>query len=137
MKKSKVVLAGLVVGAVFLCLVGVGMSDVNKGPESVRIGVASEKYHPAEFPHRKHQDEILKGDCKKCHHAYKEGEKAGKCTKCHTKAGDPKGKGMKAKAVFHKLCRNCHKEQKKAGNTNVKTSCKTCHKKKAIPPAAK
>ncbi|MFH1626344.1 MAG: cytochrome c3 family protein [Pseudomonadota bacterium] len=131
MKKSKALLVVLVIVGVSFGLVSLGLSVVDKGPAKISIGVASEKYHPAQFPHDKHQDEILKGDCKKCHHDYKEGEKAPKCTDCHTKAGDPKGKGKKAQDVFHKTCRDCHREQKKAGNEKAKVTCTVCHKKKS------
>ena len=80
------------------------------------------------FAHKKHS-ETLKIDCLKCHHTWKQGETSGKkCLECH-KAG-PEGKGLSAKEVFHKTCKGCHDEAKKANKPAGPTGCTQCHVKK-------
>lgn len=64
------------------------------------------------FGHYKHMSQI--NNCITCHH---KGWQEGKCSNCHTP------ETISQKTVFHKLCKNCHKENK--GPTN----CNECHKK--------
>ena len=130
MKECRVFYGILIAIGICFGLITVGFSEDQKVPEKISIDVAAEKFKPAEFNHRKHQDEIIKEEgCIKCHHMYKEGKKLEKCSNCHTKEGDEKAKGITAKKAFHKNCKDCHKEQKKAGNVNSKTKCTFCHEK--------
>ncbi len=79
------------------------------------------------FNHKKH-NETLKIDCLKCHHTWKKGETSGKkCLECH-KAGT-EGKGVSAKDAFHKTCKGCHDESKKANKPAGPTGCTQCHVK--------
>lgn len=79
------------------------------------------------FTHKKHND-TFKIDCLKCHHTWKQGETSGKsCRECH-KAG-AEGKSLIAKDAFHKNCRGCHDEAKKANKPAGPTGCTQCHVK--------
>ena len=62
--------------------------------------------------HTKHQGLT---ECATCHHT---GKKTESCKSCH----DAKPEAPKSKAVFHKLCKDCHKKNKPAP-----TKCKGCH----------
>ncbi len=79
------------------------------------------------FPHKKHA-ETLKIDCLKCHHTWKAGETSGKlCVECHKAKAE--GKTLSAKDAFHKDCRGCHDEAKKAKKPAGPTGCSQCHVK--------
>jgi len=68
------------------------------------------------FLHAAHQERVA--DCITCHHEGV-GVGEGACSSCH----DAKPEAPKSKTVFHKLCKDCHKEN--AGPTK----CKGCHVK--------
>lgn len=101
-------------------------------PQSVTINAAAKKQPAVTFPHEQHATKLVKS-CDTCHHTQK-GLKAGtdvkveKCSTCHldpTKAGVPSMREMAmAKNPFHKVCVDCHKEQKKGP-----VACNGCHKK--------
>jgi len=83
------------------------------------------------FTHKKHA-ETLKIDCMKCHHTWKKGETTGKlCNECHkaTKEESKAGKDKTAKDAYHKDCKGCHDEAKKAGKPAGPTGCTACHVK--------
>ena len=82
------------------------------GPKTV---VLPARMGDVTFPHAAHQKMV--DDCKTCHHM---SLAKPKCTNCH---GDKKGDAPKAKDVFHKLCKSCHKE------SGGPTGCKGCHQK--------
>jgi len=68
-------------------------------------------------------------DCLKCHHDWKPSQTAGKlCKDCHKAKAE--GKTISAKDAFHKNCKGCHDELKKAGKPTGPTACTQCHKKK-------
>ena len=100
----------------------------DKGPEKITIDIDHAKKAVKNFPHRKHQ-EMMKGDCKSCHHKTKPGETPQSCGKCHTKAKetDPKTKAIGFKKAFHKKCLGCHKKHKDKPKLR---KCKTCHGRK-------
>jgi len=113
-----------------LCLaagmvVGYAMAADN-GPAKLDIDVDGKGKAVKAFDHAKHQQmEGIKGDCKKCHHTTKAGEKPKKCGTCHTdkKDKDAKTGAIGFKKAFHKTCQDCHKKKdKKLGK------CKVCHK---------
>ncbi len=83
----------------------------NKGPEEVKLKASM---GTVTFQHRAHQSRVE--DCTTCHH---QGVAAGACTSCH----DAKPEAPKAKKVFHKLCKSCHKKN------DGPTKCKGCHVK--------
>jgi protein-arginine kinase activator protein McsA len=83
-------------------------------------------YGKVTFPHKKHVD--MKLDCMKCHHTWKKGETSGKlCVDCHKDKAE--GKALSAKDAFHKDCKGCHDEAKKANKPAGPTGCTQCHKK--------
>jgi hypothetical protein len=89
-------------------------------------------YGKVTFNHKKHA-ETLKIDCLKCHHTWKKGETSGKlCKDCHK--AKLEGKAIAAKDAYHKDCKGCHEEAKKANNPAGPTGCTQCHVK---PPAKK
>lgn len=86
-------------------------------------------YGKVTFAHKKHA-ETLKIDCLKCHHTWKKGETSGKlCKECHKAKAE--GKALAAKDAFHKDCRGCHDEAKKAKKPAGPTACTQCHVKSA------
>ena len=79
------------------------------------------------FNHKKH-NETLKIDCLKCHHTWKQGETSGKkCMECHKTGAE--GKTLSKKNAFHKTCKGCHDESKKANKPAGPTMCTQCHVK--------
>jgi hypothetical protein len=79
------------------------------------------------FNHKKH-NETLKIDCLKCHHTWKQGETSGKkCMECHKTGAE--GKTLSKKDAFHKTCKGCHDESKKANKPAGPTMCTQCHVK--------
>ena len=101
----------LFVAVTLVSLAAMAAVAQNKGPETVTLPASM---GDITFEHSKHQERVA--DCASCHHA---GVETGKCSNCH----DANPEAPKAKAVFHKLCKDCHK--KEAGPTK----CKACHVK--------
>ncbi|MCK4691681.1 MAG: cytochrome c3 family protein [Desulfuromonadales bacterium] len=83
----------------------------NNGPAEIKL---SARMGDVAFNHAEHRQ--LVPDCATCHH---EGLEVGNCHSCH----DAKTGPFKAKQVFHKLCKDCHK------NDAGPTKCKECHVK--------
>jgi hypothetical protein len=84
-------------------------------------------YGKVKFAHKKHA-ETLKIDCMKCHHTWKKGETTGKlCKECHK--AKLEGKTISAKDAYHKDCKGCHEEAKKANKPAGPTGCTQCHVK--------
>lgn len=81
----------------------------DKGPASITLDA---KMGNITLDHAKHQGLT---DCATCHHT---GDYAA-CSSCHGAKAD----APKAKKVFHKLCKDCHKKQ------DGPTKCKGCHVK--------
>jgi len=123
-----------IIGMCAVLIFSVGLSGLakaaeqNKGPEKITIDINKSNKKVVNFPHRKHQ-ELLKGDCKSCHHKTKKGETPQSCGKCHTKVKDtdPKTKAIGFKKAFHKKCQGCHKKHKDKPELK---KCKTCHGRK-------
>jgi hypothetical protein len=87
----------------------------------------SPPYGKVKFTHKKHA-ETLKIDCVKCHHTWKKGETTGKmCKDCHKAKAE--GKTISAKDAYHKDCKGCHDEAKKAKKPAGPTGCTECHVK--------
>ncbi len=84
-------------------------------------------YGKVTFNHKKHA-ETLKIECLKCHHTWKAGETSGKlCKDCHKAKAE--GKTLAAKDAYHKDCKGCHEEAKKANKPAGPTVCTQCHVK--------
>ena len=89
------------------------------------------EYNPAygkvKFTHKNHAEK-LKIDCLKCHHTWKQGETTGKlCKECHK--AKTEGKNLSAKDAYHKDCKGCHDDAKKANKPAGPTGCTQCHVK--------
>jgi hypothetical protein len=91
------------------------------------------KKGPVTLTHTKHSKEHgVK--CEDCHHVYedgknvwKEGDPVKKCSECHPMdKNEGKLFKMKSGTVFHKNCRDCHKELKKGPYKK----CDECHAEK-------
>ncbi|MEW6374308.1 MAG: cytochrome c3 family protein [Thermodesulfobacteriota bacterium] len=84
-------------------------------------------YGKVKFSHKNHTDKY-KYECTKCHHTWKKGETAGKlCKECHK--AKTEGKAISAKEAYHKDCKGCHDEAKKANKPAGPTGCTQCHVK--------
>jgi len=124
MKKGLIIM-GMLVGFLLsvMMVTGVFAKDVVEFNPS---------YGKVTFAHKKHA-ETLKIDCLKCHHTWKKGETSGKlCKDCHK--AKLEGKAISAKDAYHKDCKGCHEEAKKANKPAGPTGCTQCHVK---PPAKK
>ena len=95
-------------------------SQQNKGAEQIIIpGGTKGNVH---FPHRLHQEKLV--DCQICHSIFE--QKAGSI-----EALKAQGK-LKKKHVMTKLCTNCHRQKKKAGEKSGPTTCSKCHVKEKV-----
>ncbi|MFH2045304.1 MAG: sulfate respiration complex hexadecaheme cytochrome HmcA [Pseudomonadota bacterium] len=116
-----------------------------KIPEKVKIGVLSEKYEEAVFPHRKvlktlesnikdnkiaayfHNEKTTL--CASCHHNSPASLKPPKCASCHGKTLNSSEDGRPAlKGAYHGQCIDCHKAM--GINDPAATDCIKCHKEK-------
>lgn len=79
-------------------------------------------YGDVKFNHKNHVEKY-KLDCKRCHHT---GEFKS-CKDCHKAKAE--GKTLSAKDAFHKDCKGCHDEAKKAKKAAGPTACTQCHVK--------
>jgi hypothetical protein len=118
--KKGFIIAGVVTGFLLSMIVATGVfaKDVVEYNPS---------YGKVTFTHKKHS-ETLKIDCIKCHHTWKQGETTGKlCKECHK--AKTEGKTLSAKDAYHKDCKGCHEEAKKANKPAGPTGCTQCHVK--------
>ncbi len=114
----------VLVGFVLSTLVVTGVFAQQKAKDEYTFKVP---YGDVKFTHKKHA-ETLKIDCVKCHHELK-GKKPGEavqpCKACHKAKAE--GKAISAKDAYHKDCKGCHEEAKKANKPTGPTGCTTCH----------
>ncbi len=103
-------IAVLTVVALF-ALGSAAVVTADTGPEVIKLPASMGE---VTFQHKAHQDRV--DDCTTCHH---QGVEAGACRSCHDGTTAPK-----AKDVFHKRCKGCHKE-----NKSGPTKCSGCHVK--------
>jgi hypothetical protein len=119
--------------------IAVGVLTAADVPDEVKIenpGYKSDKKGAVLLSHKKHQVDY-KVACIECHHDYKdgknvwkEGDPVKKCIECHD-TNKKQGKIDKSQNAFHKNCKDCHKEQTKAGKKNAPyKKCNDCHQKK-------
>ncbi len=119
--KKGLISIGMIVGFLLSVLVATGAFAAK---DVITFDVPQGK---VTFPHKKHAETIVK-DCLKCHHTWKAGETSGKlCLECHKAQAE--GKTLSAKDAFHKDCRGCHDEAKKAKKPAGPTGCSQCHVK--------
>jgi hypothetical protein len=114
-------------------------------PEKVVIKVLADQYEPAEFPHRKIVDTLVKKVetsnlatyfhrekgtlCQGCHHNSPPDKKPPRCRSCHGKPFDAHAvlrPGMKG--AYHQQCIGCH--QNMGLEKPKSTDCAGCHKEK-------
>lgn len=90
-------------------------AQVDKGAEQIHLDGGTQG--GVAFPHRVHQDAL--NDCMVCHQAF--AQSSGSIQKA-------KAEGTLAKKqVMNKLCIQCHRTEKKAGNKAGPTTCGKCH----------
>ena len=100
---------------IFIVTAALAMEDKTKGAHQLEIFGGSRGKVP--FPHHTHQDNLK--NCDTCHSVF---------PKTPESIKDLKDKGkLKKKHVMKKLCINCHKAQKRAGNKSGPTTCSKCH----------
>ncbi|MDP8224841.1 MAG: cytochrome c3 family protein [Candidatus Lernaella stagnicola] len=115
--------------ALALVITAVWAADV---PETVDLSPYVKVTVVSKFDHKQHV-ETGQLECTKCHHKWGGGEEEAvqKCSACHK---EEDGETSSAKTAFHKMCKDCHKEQKEQGKTPPVT-CSQCHVKKLDEPA--
>ena len=117
---------GLLGGGILVCFLFsiLMVSGVLAAKDEITLDAS---YGKVKFTHKKHA-ETQKIDCMKCHHTWKKGETSGKlCLECHKAKAE--GKALSAKDAFHKDCKGCHDEAKKANKPAGPTGCTQCHVK--------
>jgi hypothetical protein len=112
-------------------------------PETVTIGILSEKYEPAEFPHRQVVNKLLEHVgtsklathfhgredvvCQGCHHHSPVGEKPPLCESCHNQ---PFNEAELFKpglfGAYHRQCLGCHASMQ----IEKPSDCVECHAEK-------
>jgi hypothetical protein len=166
MKKRLIAIVSAVCFVGAFGVVSLASAGIDNGPEKITLNVQKQnpdfvKKHSAsgivkdkdkkkvpDFPHKKHQDELVKGKqsmslfkytddwtCGACHHTTKKDEQPSSCLKCKDEDLDKmfdkakiKGKN-KFENIYHKSCRDgCHKAYDKAEKKKT-AKCKSCHKK--------
>jgi hypothetical protein len=119
---SIVILVGFVLSILMV-------SGVFAQPKAKDDYVLKVPYGDVKYSHKKHAD-TLKIECVKCHHEMK-GKKPGEavkgCKSCHKAKAE--GKAISSKDAYHKDCKGCHEEAKKAGKPTGPTACTACHVK--------
>jgi len=119
--KKRLISVGILVGFLFSCMMVTGAFAAK---DEIVLDASMGK---VTFAHKKHS-ETLKIDCLKCHHTWKQGETSGKkCLECHKASAE--GNTPARKDAFHKDCKGCHDELKKAGKPAGPTGCTQCHVK--------
>jgi hypothetical protein len=125
----KAIILASVVGFMLAGLIAIAAGP--QSPESVDLGKYVDKRPKSKFDHKKHV-EVIKLECKRCHHTMKEGDTAVQgCNAqgCHVAAAEGKKLGLTGmKNAFHGLCVECHKKEKEAGKKSP-TACNDCHVK--------
>lgn len=123
--KKGLIGTGILVGFLFSLMMAAG---VFAAKDVIEFTPA---YGKVTFSHKNHVDKV-KLECMKCHHTWKKGETTGKmCKECHKAKAE--GKTVSLKDAFHKDCKGCHDDAKKAKKTTGPTGCTQCH----VKPAAK
>lgn len=115
-------------------------------PDSVTVGLLSEKYEPVVFPHRQIVDRLLEyirdsriashfhGHedvvCQGCHHHSPVGSIPPLCESCH---GEPFNEAEPFKpglyGAYHRQCLGCHQSM----HLEKPAECEGCHAEKAAP----
>ncbi|UCG38948.1 MAG: cytochrome c3 family protein [bacterium] len=110
-RKLAVIFIAIAVATAFAATLAVAADP----PAQIMIDKGKDTKSGVNFDHAKHSGTI---DCFKCHHGAKAKEEIKSCFDCHGKDAS----APTVKDAFHKLCRDCHKEQGQGP-----TKCKECH----------
>jgi len=114
MKTSKL-LSSIIIGGVLLS-VGNSMAGDDNGAETMILNGGLQG--SVEFPHGRHQANFV--DCMPCHDLFpKEAQVIDKM----------KAEGKLQKKAAMNMCKKCHRDLIKKGETAGPTTCKGCHKK--------
>ena len=117
--KKGLISVGILVGFLFSILLVTGLFAKDVVEYTPSFGKVT-------FTHKKHADAVK--DCMRCHHTWKKGETSGKlCKECHKAKAEEKA--LSAKDAYHKDCKGCHDEAKKANKPTGPTACTQCHVK--------
>ncbi len=125
---KKATIIALAIGFVFAGVMAIASGP--QVPEKVDLGKYAAKRPKVNFDHNNHV-EVIKVECKVCHHTMKEGEEIKSCNAqgCHVAKTEGKKLGLTGmKNAFHGKCLTCHKKEKKAGKKSP-TKCSECHVK--------
>lgn len=117
--KRGLIASGILMAFLLILVVG-GTFAQQKTPKDEYVFKVS--YGDVKFNHKNHVEKY-KLDCKRCHHT---GEFKS-CKECHKAKAE--GKIVSVKDAFHKNCKGCHDEAKKAKKAAGPTACKQCHVK--------
>ena len=98
-------------------MAAIAVAAENKGADQISINGGSRGN--ISFSHRAHQERL--NDCNICHSLFPQESDSLNQLK--------KSGGLTPKQVMNKVCINCHKAEKKAGNENAPTTCSKCHVK--------
>ena len=103
---------------------------LKEAPETIVIDTLADKYNPVVFDHRLHASMAqMNGGCESCHHHNPPG-KILPCSTCHQKGVKRTDLSKPSlKGAYHQLCISCHRKWNTQWKT--KSSCTTCHKRKA------
>ncbi len=118
--KKGLISMGILAAFIFTILVVSGVFA--QAPKAKDEYILKNSYGDVKFTHKNHVEKV-KLECKKCHHTgdYKP------CKSCHK--AKTEGKTLSSKEAYHKDCKGCHDEAKKANKPTGPTTCTTCHKK--------
>ncbi len=114
---NKYVMGAAVVFALLVIMTAFAVvtAEMNNGAEKIELFGGLKGKVP--FPHRMHQNKL--GDCNICHSFFLQATGS---------IEDLKAKGeLEKRQIMEKLCVNCHKEEKRAGNKSGPTACSKCH----------
>ena len=111
MKVKRLILLMLVLGFI----AAMAFAVENKGAKDLLLDGGKRGKVP--FPHHQHQNTLV--DCKICHTQFPQEKGSIKKLKSEGK--------LAKKHVMNKLCTNCHREKKKAGEKSGPTICSKCH----------
>ncbi|MBW2409639.1 MAG: cytochrome c3 family protein [Deltaproteobacteria bacterium] len=95
--------------------VALSSSQQNKGAAQIELQGGTRGKVP--FPHHLHQEKLV--DCQICHAVFE--QKSGSIEELKAQGQ------LKKKHVMNKLCTQCHKQKKKAGEKSGPTTCSKCH----------
>jgi hypothetical protein len=122
--KKRLISIGIMAGFLLSILMVSGAFAQQKAKDEYVLKVS---YGDVKFNHKNHADTIK--DCLKCHHKVdgKPQDPIKPCKSCHK--AKVEGKVPSSQDAYHKDCKGCHEEGKKAKKSAGPTACTQCHVK--------